>query len=73
MTCKEKRQAQLDGLKNNSCVWPCDYCIEILNGAFHPWKVFHFDSMEEAKAKYEELEPIYYGGFLRMYAKVTFR
>ena len=70
MKQKEIRSAQLDSLKDGTST--VTFCVEILNGSFKPWKVFCFDTKEEAQAKYDELEPIYYGGFLRKYAKVSF-
>ena len=66
MKCKEIRAAQLEDLKNG--VMPGLFCVEILNGAFQPWKVFKFETREEAEKKYAELETIYCGGFLRKYA-----
>ena len=68
---KEIRAAQLDALKDAS-PWSVTYVVEVLNGAFEPFKRFTFSTMEDAMRKYDELEPVYYGGFLRRYAMVNF-
>ena len=70
MKQKEIRSAQLDSLKDGTSL--VTFCVEILNASFVPYKVFCFNTKEEAQAKYDELEPIYYGGFLRKYAVVDF-
>lgn len=49
------------------------YRVELLNDAFKPHKVFDFETLEEANAKYEELRHNgFYPGFLRKYAVVSF-
>ena len=68
---KEIRAAQLESLKSADSMRG-HFVVEILNGAFKPWKTLVFDTMEEAQKKYDELEPVYYGGFLRKYATFGF-
>ena len=68
---KEIRAAQLDALKDAS-PYSVKYVVEIMNGAFKPFKRFTFSTMEDAMRKYDELEPVYYGGFLGRYAMVNF-
>lgn len=74
MTCKEMRAQQLEALKDG--IDEVVYCIDILNyGSFTVNETLTFETLEEAKAQYDNLvkpRGPYYPGFLRKYAKVTF-
>ena len=72
MTLKEQRHAQIDTLKANGSTGQVNFCVEILNDSFLPRKKFVFETIVEAQAKYDALEPIYHAAFLRKFAVVHF-
>ena len=71
MTCQETRRTQLDSLRNG--IDELKFCVDRLNCSFLPCETFSFDTMNEAKEKYCQLERNgYKPGFLRLYAVVPF-
>lgn len=74
MTCKEKREMQLDELKNG--IDELTYCIDVLSyGNFTVSETITFQTLQEAQEYYSQIvQPHgpYYPGFLRCYARVPF-
>lgn len=68
MTCKEKRIAQLDELKQG--ITEGKYTLSILSrtGSFRPVETFYFESLDDAINKYNKLSAYIPSGFLRLQA-----
>lgn len=68
MTCKEKRIAQLDELKQG--ISEGKYTLSILSrtGSFRPVETFTYETLNQAIEKYNQLSASIPSGFLRLQA-----